>query len=53
MWALLRNAVILFDESSLGVDIDGIEELKSIIKKVHQEYQITFLISSHDMSFLS
>ena len=45
--------VILFDEPSLGVDIDGIEELKSIIKKVHQEYQITFLISSHDMSFLS
>lgn len=45
--------VIIMDEPSNGLDIDAQIELKGIIRKLADEYDKTFLISSHDLSFVS
>ena len=45
--------IILLDEPSIGVDIDGIEELKKILKIISEKTQTILVISSHDIKFLS
>lgn len=45
--------VILMDEPSNGLDIDAQIELKEIIKEISEEFNKTFIISSHDLTFIS
>jgi len=46
-------SVIILDEPSNGLDIDAQLEMKEILRKISSEYKKTFLVSSHDMAFLS
>lgn len=45
--------VIIMDEPSNGLDIDAQLEMKSLIKMLSTKLNKTFVISSHDMDFLS
>lgn len=46
-------AVIILDEPSNGLDIDAQLEMKEILRKISTEDKKTFIVSSHDMAFLS
>lgn len=45
--------VIIMDEPSNGLDIDSQIEMKALVKQLSQQLHKTFIISSHDMEFLS
>ncbi|MED9903209.1 MAG: ABC transporter ATP-binding protein [Lachnospiraceae bacterium] len=45
--------IIIMDEPSNGLDIDAQLEMKELLKKLSRFNKKTFLISSHDMGFLS
>jgi len=45
--------LIIMDEPSNGLDIDAQCELKQIIRKLAEEFNKTFIISSHDLGFVS
>jgi ABC-type multidrug transport system, ATPase component len=44
---LCRPAIIILDEPTNGVDPAGLREMKELIKRLSQQENITFLISSH------
>ncbi len=44
--------VIIMDEPSNGLDIDTQLEMKDLVKGLALKYHKTFIISSHDLSFL-
>lgn len=44
--------VIIMDEPSNGLDIDTQMEMKALVKELALKYHKTFIISSHDLSFL-
>lgn len=46
-------SVIIMDEPSNGLDIDAQIELKSLIRLLSLSLNKTFIISSHDLDFLS
>lgn len=50
---LHRPAVVLLDEPFNGIDQKGIQDLRSIIKTISDEYGTGFLISSHNLSELA
>lgn len=45
--------VIIMDEPSNGLDIDARMEMKSLIMMLTEKLEKTFIISSHDLDFLS
>lgn len=46
--ALLSNPkFVILDEPTNGLDIEGVVEIRNIIKTLAKEYEVTFLISSH------
>lgn len=47
------NKLLILDEPSNGLDITAQVELQNIIKQIAQETKTTFIISSHDIDFLS
>ena len=51
--ALASHAEIIFmDEPTNGLDIQYKDELMRLVKAMCQHYRCTFIISSHDMSFV-
>lgn len=44
---------IIIDESSNGLDIDAQLEMKELIKNLSEKLNNIFIISSHDLDFLS
>ncbi len=52
-WALLDNPkVILFDEPTAGVDVEGEETIYNMIKKLHKDKHLTILLISHDLNIV-
>lgn len=50
-WALLDNPnVLLFDEPTTGIDIGGEETIYNLLRKLHQERNMTILLISHDLN---
>jgi zinc transport system ATP-binding protein len=50
-WALLDNPdVLLFDEPTAGIDLGGEETIYNLLKKLHDERNITILLISHDLN---
>ncbi len=45
--------VIIMDEPSNGLDIDARMEMKNLIMMLVEKLNKTFIISSHDLDFLS
>ncbi|MDL2302481.1 ABC transporter ATP-binding protein, partial [Lachnospiraceae bacterium OttesenSCG-928-D06] len=45
--------IIIMDEPSNGLDVDAQIEMKLLIKKISDECNRTFIVSSHDLDFLS
>src|SRR5688500_9161695 len=51
--ALLGNpAFIVLDEPFNGLDVDGVDEVLALIKRLNQEQGTTFLLSSHQLPYL-
>jgi ABC-2 type transport system ATP-binding protein len=51
--ALLGNpAFIVLDEPFNGLDVDGVDEVLALIKRLNQEHGTTFLLSSHQLPYL-
>lgn len=46
-----RPALVLLDEPTLGLDLEGVERLHALVHQGAQDGQ-TFLISSHDLHFV-
>jgi ABC-2 type transport system ATP-binding protein len=44
---LPRPRVLILDEPSEGLDPEGIHEMRELIRKLHQHFQLTVLICSH------
>ncbi|HEL1564132.1 TPA: ATP-binding cassette domain-containing protein [Streptococcus suis] len=44
-----QPAVVFLDEPTIGLDASVKETIRSFIRYMNQEYQTTFLITSHDM----
>lgn len=52
-WALLDNPdVLLFDEPTAGIDLGGEETIYNLLKKLHQERNLTILLISHDLNIV-
>lgn len=52
-WALLDNPdVLLFDEPTAGIDIGGEETIYNLLKKMHDEHNLTTLLISHDLNIV-
>jgi len=50
-WALISNPqVLLFDEPTTGVDMDGQESIYNLLDKLKQERDLTILLVTHDLS---
>lgn len=45
--------LLLLDEPSLGLDVDSVVELQSILSELFNYLETTIFISSHDINFLS
>ena len=53
-WALLGNPdVLLFDEPTAGIDVQGEETIYHLLQKLHDSHELTVLLISHDMSVVS
>ena len=51
--ALLGNpAFIVLDEPFNGLDVDGVDEVLALIKRLNREHGTTFLLSSHQLPYL-
>lgn len=51
--ALLGDpAFIVLDEPFNGLDVDGVDEVLALIKRLNQEQGTTFLLSSHQLPYL-
>lgn len=48
-----ETQIIILDEPTNGLDLDAVVELQETIRKVADNLNVTFLISSHDIDFLS
>ena len=49
--ALLHNPVILFlDEPTIGLDVVAKERLRTFIRSINKEQNVTILLTTHDMS---
>lgn len=49
MALLPKPALVILDEPTNGLDIEGIVEIRNLIKKLAKEQNITFFISSHQV----
>ncbi len=50
-WALVKNPdVLLFDEPTTGIDIGGEETIYSLLSKLKEKRNLTFLLVTHDLS---
>ena len=47
-----RAEVIFMDEPTNGLDLQYRNELACLVKAMREQYQCTFIISSHDMAFV-
>jgi len=45
----MRPRVLILDEPSAGLDPQGREKLKGLLKRLHQSYNITIILISHRM----
>ncbi|HKL13694.1 MAG TPA: energy-coupling factor transporter ATPase [Halanaerobiales bacterium] len=45
----MRPRVLILDEPSAGLDPQGREKLKALLKRLHQSYNITIILISHRM----
>ncbi len=45
----MRPDIIIFDESTSMLDPSGKAEINNVIKKLHEEYEITLISITHDM----
>lgn len=49
--ALIHNPQVIFlDEPTIGVDVITKERLRTFIKEIHQERNVTVLLTTHDMN---
>ncbi|MBZ4655232.1 MAG: transporter related protein, partial [Peptococcaceae bacterium] len=49
--SLLHNPSILFlDEPTIGLDVVAKERIRNFIKKINQEWGVTVILTTHDMS---
>lgn len=50
-WALVKNPnVLLFDEPTTGIDIEGEETIYGLLAKLKKERDLTILLVTHDLS---
>lgn len=50
-WSLFENPqVLLFDEPTTGIDIEGEETVYKLLKKLKSERKLTILLVTHDLS---
>lgn len=49
MALLPKPALVILDEPTNGLDIEGIVQMRNLIKKLAKEQKITFFISSHQV----
>jgi energy-coupling factor transport system ATP-binding protein len=45
----MRPRVLILDEPSAGLDPQGREKLKALLKRLHESYNITIILISHRM----
>lgn len=49
--ALLHNPKLLFlDEPTIGLDVIAKENIRKTLKEIHQKYQTTIILTTHDLS---
>jgi ABC-2 type transport system ATP-binding protein len=49
--ALLHNPRILFlDEPTIGLDVVAKENIRQFLRRINQEFQVTVLLTTHDLS---
>jgi len=50
-WALVKNPeVLLFDEPTTGIDVEGEETIYNLLAKLKEERNLTILLVTHDLS---
>ena len=49
---VLNPKLVILDEPTASLDQRGVEKLRKIIQKLNGQKQTTFIIISHDASFL-
>ena len=50
-WSLIKNPqVLLFDEPTAGIDIEGEETVYNLLAKLKEERSLTILLVTHDLS---
>ena len=50
-WSLIENPqVLLFDEPTTGIDIEGEETVYNLLAKLKEERELTILLVTHDLS---
>jgi zinc transport system ATP-binding protein len=50
-WSLIKNPqVLLFDEPTTGIDIEGEETVYNLLAKLKEERNLTILLVTHDLS---
>lgn len=49
---LHRPVLVILDEPTLGLDREGIEALCSAVRRLRAEYGTTFVVTSHDPTFI-
>jgi zinc transport system ATP-binding protein len=50
-WSLIKNPqVLLFDEPTTGIDIEGEETVYNLLAKLKEERKLTILLVTHDLS---
>lgn len=50
---MIKPTLLLCDEPTSGLDVSSISDVVTLLKKIQKEMNITMIIASHDLDFLS
>ena len=52
-WSLIDHPnILLFDEPTSGIDIEGEETIYALLEKLDKEYELTVIFVTHDLSII-